>query len=74
MSPSNSPGSTGAAPAGMSSWRAPHGKKGADGRAERLALLAPAFGETPAQFAAARPKKEVGYDDVLDAFAALWSA
>jgi predicted RNase H-like nuclease len=59
-------------------WRgAPlaHPKKRAPGRAERLALVAAHFGADA--FAAARlrhPRREAADDDLLDAFAALWSA
>ena len=52
-----------------------HPKKKAAGRAERLALVAGHFG--PAAFAAARLchlRRKVADDDLLDAFAALWSA
>lgn len=51
-----------------------HSKKTAAGRAERLARLVPAFGDAPARFVAERTKKDVAADDVLDAFAALWTA
>jgi predicted RNase H-like nuclease len=52
-----------------------HGKKSAAGRLERLALVSRHFGE--AAFAAVRlrhARRGVSDDDVLDAFAALWSA
>ena len=51
-----------------------HSKKTAAGRLERTALLAPHFGDAPERVVAERPKKEVAADDVLDAFAALWTA
>ncbi|HEX8384946.1 MAG TPA: DUF429 domain-containing protein [Rubricoccaceae bacterium] len=51
-----------------------HSKKGTDGRHERRSLLAAAFGDAPARFVAERPKRDVQADDVLDAFAALWTA
>ena len=53
---------------------AAHPKKGAFGREERLALLQPIFGDAPERFVAERPKALVAADDVLDAFAALWTA
>jgi predicted RNase H-like nuclease len=51
-----------------------HAKKTPAGRAERLALLRPAFG--PAVDAAMddRHRLGCGADDVLDAFVALWTA
>lgn len=49
-------------------------KKGAQGRAERIACLAPFFGETLQQALAQHRQLESGPDDVLDAFAALWTA
>jgi predicted RNase H-like nuclease len=52
-----------------------HGKKSAPGRRERLALVSRHFGR--AAFAAVRlrhARRDVSDDDVLDAFAALWSA
>ena len=49
-------------------------KKGAQGRAERLACLEPIFGEGLQQALAQRRQLESGPDDVLDAFAALWTA
>lgn len=49
-------------------------KKRADGRNERLAMLRPLFGEAPIQAAAALGSSGAAMDDVLDAFAALWSA
>jgi predicted RNase H-like nuclease len=52
-----------------------HPKKKAAGRAERLALVTRRFG--PEVFAAVRlrhPRGDVADDDLLDAFAALWTA
>ncbi|MFZ9520713.1 MAG: DUF429 domain-containing protein, partial [Silvanigrellaceae bacterium] len=52
-----------------------HSKKSADGRAERAKLVSAYFGEE--QFQSVRQKfrrSEVADDDILDAFAALWSA
>lgn len=49
-------------------------KKTAAGRTERIDLLAPHFGDAPARLLADRPKAAVAADDVLDAFAALWTA
>ncbi len=49
-------------------------KKGAPGRAERIAWLAPSFGEGLQEALAQRRQLESGSDDVLDAFAALWTA
>jgi predicted RNase H-like nuclease len=52
-----------------------HAKKKAAGRAERLALVTAHFGSEA--FSAARlrhPRREAADDDLLDAFAALWSA
>ena len=51
-----------------------HAKKTAEGRAERLALLAGPFGDAPERLAPRLPRSAVAPDDVLDAFAALWSA
>ena len=51
-----------------------HSKKTAEGRTERLDLLAPHFGDAPARLVAERPRAAVAADDVLDAFAALWTA
>lgn len=51
-----------------------HSKKTAAGRAERLALLVPHFGDAPARFVAERPKKDAAADDVLDALVILWTA
>lgn len=51
-----------------------HAKKTAEGRAERLALLAPAFGAAPETAGRGVPRSALALDDVLDAFAALWSA
>ena len=49
-------------------------KKTPEGRAERLALLRSVFGDAPERFVAERPKRLVAADDILDAFAALWTA
>lgn len=51
-----------------------HSKKTAEGRAERLALLTPTFGESVSQALMERRALQSGVDDVLDAFAALWTA
>ncbi|HEY6943138.1 DUF429 domain-containing protein [Dokdonella sp.] len=51
------------------------GKKTADGREQRLALLGRAFDEARVRAVlAAVPRRLAAPDDVLDAFAALWSA
>ena len=49
-------------------------KKKSAGRAERFSLLAAQFGDAPARMVEARTRRDVGADDVLDAFVALWSA
>ena len=49
-------------------------KKRSAGRTERLELLAKAFGNEPERLLAERPRKTVAADDVIDAFAALWTA
>ena len=49
-------------------------KKTAEGYAERVALLRPTFGDAPERIVAERPKGLVAADDVLDAFAVLWTA
>jgi predicted RNase H-like nuclease len=49
-------------------------KKTAQGQTVRLELLRPHFGDTPERFLVQRPRKSVAADDVLDAFAVLWSA
>jgi len=51
-----------------------HGKKRKAGRDERLDLLTPAFSDAPRVFLDEYPRKRVAADDVLDAFAALWTA
>ncbi|HEX8298274.1 MAG TPA: DUF429 domain-containing protein [Rubricoccaceae bacterium] len=51
-----------------------HAKKTREGRAERLALLAGVFGDAPERLAPPLPRSAVAPDDVLDAFAALWTA
>lgn len=51
-----------------------HSKKTAEGRAERLALLAPTFGDAPERAGRGIARSALALDDVLDAFAALWSA
>ena len=51
-----------------------HAKKTAEGRAERLTLLAPFFGDAPEHAGCGIPRSALALDDVLDAFAALWSA
>lgn len=60
--------------AAMAGGRLAHAKKTPEGRAERLALLAPAFGDAPAQAGAGILRRHLALDDVLDAFAALWTA
>jgi len=49
-------------------------KRNPEGRAERLALLEAAFGAAPAEALVWRRGHACAPDDVLDAFAALWSA
>jgi len=49
-------------------------KKRAAGREERAGLLATHFGDWPMRLVSTRPRNTVAADDVLDAFAALWSA
>jgi predicted RNase H-like nuclease len=50
-------------------------KSGTEGRQARLALLRQVFPDIEQQLAAATwPRKTVGYDDILDAYVALWSA
>jgi len=49
-------------------------KRDSQGRAERLGLLAEVFGSAPAEALAWRRGRACAPDDVLDAFAALWSA
>ncbi|MBK6791344.1 MAG: DUF429 domain-containing protein [Anaerolineales bacterium] len=49
-------------------------KKTASGRQERLALLTPIFGDGVFQALEARRELSSQPDDVLDAFAALWTA
>ena len=51
-----------------------HGKKTPAGQAERLRLLEPHFGAAPAAALADRRALAAQPDDVLDAFAALWTA
>jgi predicted RNase H-like nuclease len=51
-----------------------HGKKSAAGRAERLALLNPVFGSWVQAALYERRRLASQADDILDAFAALWSA
>jgi len=52
-----------------------HPKKKAPGRAERLALVESYFGEEAFPRVRERyTRKRVGNDDILDAFAALWTA
>lgn len=52
----------------------PHAKKSAEGRAERLQLLHTHFGDAPDRALADRRKLRCADDDILDAFAALWTA
>ena len=51
-----------------------HNKKTAAGAAERRALIEAGFGDAPATVAAALPAEAYVQDDLLDAFAVLWSA
>ncbi len=51
-----------------------HGKKHAEGQAERLALLRPVFGAAVEQALAERRQLASAVDDVLDAFVVLWTA
>jgi len=50
------------------------GKQTAQGRAQRLAPLARVFDEAAVRALLASVPRRVAADDVLDAFAALWSA
>ncbi len=58
----------------MAGRRLAHSKKTREGRAERLALLAPDFGDAPATAGTGILRRHLAPDDVLDAFAALWTA
>lgn len=49
-------------------------KKTSAGRQERLALLERLFDLAPARLIGGRDRAQVGADDVLDAFVALWTA
>jgi len=51
-----------------------HSKKSGFGFAERLALVEHVFGSTPAAVRASVPRTLATDDDILDAFAALWTA
>ena len=51
-----------------------HGKKSAEGRALRIALLAPHFPEQAGRLLDEFPRREVQADDVLDALTCLWTA
>ena len=51
-----------------------HSKKRASGRAERLALLKVHFGDALECLLADRQRDRVAADDVIDAFAALWTS
>ena len=51
-----------------------HGKKTEEGTMERANLLGTVFGRAIEDLLAARFYVQVGVDDVLDAFAALWTA
>ena len=51
-----------------------HSKKTVLGRAERKALLTPVFGDSVSEALEHRKILESAMDDVLDAFAALWTA
>lgn len=59
-------------------WRGapmPHAKRTAAGRADRLELVAAHFGaEAFPRVRARHPPRDVADDDILDAFAALWTA
>lgn len=50
-----------------------HGKKTLNGRMEREALVRPFFGEAYTTAQASLPRSQYSNDDLLDAFAALWS-
>ncbi len=52
----------------------PHGKKSAEGRALRMALLAPRFPGQAERLLDVFPRRQVQADDVLDALACLWTA
>jgi predicted RNase H-like nuclease len=52
----------------------PHAKKSAEGREERRVLLHSAFGDVIDRALAARRSLRCAVDDILDAFAALWTA
>jgi predicted RNase H-like nuclease len=51
-----------------------HGKKTPEGLNERLKLLRQFFGRFPSDALAERNKSHCAEDDILDAFAALWTA
>ncbi len=51
-----------------------HNKKSAAGRAEREALVVPQYGTAYHTAQSTLPRGRYGNDDLLDAFAALWSA
>jgi predicted RNase H-like nuclease len=51
-----------------------HRKKSSAGRAEREALVMAAYGNAYADAQATLPRRVYGNDDLLDAFAALWTA
>jgi predicted RNase H-like nuclease len=51
-----------------------HGKKSAPGKAEREALVRREYGDTYAAARSSLPRSQYANDDLLDAFAALWSA
>jgi predicted RNase H-like nuclease/protein-L-isoaspartate O-methyltransferase len=51
-----------------------HQKKSADGRAEREALIRSKFGDALAVAQSKLPRGQYAADDLLDAFAALWTA
>lgn len=51
-----------------------HRKKSADGRAEREALIRSKFGDALAVAQSKLPRGQYAADDLLDAFAALWTA
>lgn len=51
-----------------------HAKRSVEGRAERLALVNQHFGMAFDRLRATLPRRAVADDDLLDAFAALWTA
>jgi len=51
-----------------------HSKKKPEGRQEREALVVPNFGQAYSSLQKKLPQKKYANDDLLDAFAALWTA